>query len=148
MSFKEFVSESSDKKLLNAAKKLIIKMKKAKDNNNKIIKALELNFPSLDADEVLANFKNELVEDDSHLMKEDNLEEKYAVSQGYKAKDELNEAAPGMGNAHGFARSIKDLKDIKKMTQMFKDGRGVQAEYITVADEQFKVYIEYEGKVK
>lgn len=118
MSFKEFISESSDKKLLKAAEKLIIKMKKAKDDNNKIIKALELNFPSLDAGEVLANFKNELVEDDS---------------------ENLDEARSS--NIMGLISEIKKIPSVEKLVDLWSQSDGMAALYRTKDGNAYEITI-------
>jgi len=81
MKFRDLVEGTMDKKLLAAAEKLIIKMKKDKEHNNKIIKALEINFPSLDALKVLGDFKNARV-DESHFEIGDEVICKASGSEG------------------------------------------------------------------
>jgi uncharacterized protein (DUF2147 family) len=81
MKFRDLVEGKLDKKLLAAAEKLIIKMKKDKETNTKIIKALEVNFPSLNALHVLGDFKNARV-DESHFEIGDEVICKASGSEG------------------------------------------------------------------
>jgi len=60
-SFRDLVESKTASKIKRAAEQLIIELKKDKTHNNDIIKALKVNFPSLNAEEFLANFKNEKV---------------------------------------------------------------------------------------
>ena len=112
------LGESEDKKIQKAATKLVIKMKKDGEENKKIIKALNINFPSIDALRFLADFKNELVEgEESEELDEATYYTLDKHSNGYNAlfsvEKTIHDLLTTVKNGNDFSMSM--WNDIKKL---------------------------------
>lgn len=112
------LGESEDKKIQKAATKLVIKMKRDGEENKKIIKALTINFPSINALKFLADFKNELVEDkEAEELDEATYYTLDKHSNGYNAlfsaEKTIHDLLTTVKNGNDFSMNM--WNDIKKL---------------------------------